>query len=242
MINLSNQVYNILKWISMVMLPAVATLYLALSNVWGLPFGGEVSATIMAIVVFIGLFLQINSAQYLIEQAFFKEVESLSKVNIHAKFTMTNSQYDMLKWVATILLPAASTLYVALSGVWNFQYSVEVSATISALVLFIGALLQISSLSYRASLILVTGKDHNENPATKANVLSVSNKTYDLLKFIAQGLLPGIATLYVTLSMVWNLPYSGQVSATIMAIVLFMNAVLQISTAMYHVALNAAKG
>jgi len=238
MIELSNKVYNALKWISMILLPALASLYVGLADVWGLPFGKEVAATIMAIVVFLGLFLQINSAQYLIEQAFIKKEESV-RIGIHAKFAMTNSQYDMLKWFATIFLPAASTLYVALSGVWNFPYTMEVSATISAFVLFLGALLQIASLRYRASIILATGIDNKENPAIKANVLSVSNKTYDLLKFITQGLLPGMSTLYVALAMIWNFPYAGQVSATIMAIVLFMNAILQISTAMYHVAVHA---
>ena len=56
--------------------------------------------------------------------------------------------YDVLKWIAQILLPAAATLYVAVSGIWGFPYAKEVAGTISAVDLFIGALLGISSMNY----------------------------------------------------------------------------------------------
>lgn len=63
-ITMSNKVYNILKWVAMIVLPALATLYLGLSNVWGLPYGEEVSATITLINTFLGTVLMISTNQY----------------------------------------------------------------------------------------------------------------------------------------------------------------------------------
>lgn len=61
---LSNNTYDIAKWIALVALPALATLYFALSQVWGLPYGGEIVATITAIDTFIGALLGISSSKY----------------------------------------------------------------------------------------------------------------------------------------------------------------------------------
>ena len=61
---MSNKVYNILKWVAMIVLPALATLYLGLSNVWGLPYGEEVSTTITLINTFLGTVLMISTNQY----------------------------------------------------------------------------------------------------------------------------------------------------------------------------------
>lgn len=61
---MSNKVYDILKWVAMIVLPALATLYLGLSNVWGLPYGEEVSATITLVNTFLGAVLMISTNQY----------------------------------------------------------------------------------------------------------------------------------------------------------------------------------
>lgn len=61
---------------------------------------------------------------------------------------LSNKSYDVLKWIAQILLPAAATLYVAVAGIWGFPYAKEIAGTISAVDLFIGALLGISSMNY----------------------------------------------------------------------------------------------
>lgn len=61
---MSNKVYDILKWIAMIVLPALATLYLGLSNVWGLPYGEEVSTTITLVNTFLGAVLMISTSQY----------------------------------------------------------------------------------------------------------------------------------------------------------------------------------
>lgn len=61
---------------------------------------------------------------------------------------LSNKNYDLLKWIAQILLPAAATLYVAVAGIWGFPYAKEIAGTISAVDLFLGALLGISSMNY----------------------------------------------------------------------------------------------
>jgi hypothetical protein len=62
----------------------------------------------------------------------------------------------------------------------------------------------------------------------------MSNKTYDIMKEIAQIWLPAIATLYFTLASIWGLPYAEQIVGTISAIDVFLGAVLKISTIQYN--------
>ena len=62
---------------------------------------------------------------------------------------MSNKVYDILKWLVMIVLPAISTLYFALSGIWGFPYAEEVVGTIAAVTTFLGALLGISSAQYK---------------------------------------------------------------------------------------------
>ena len=61
---MSNKVYDVLKWIALVVLPAVATLYFALSGIWGFPYGEQVVGTITAVDTFLGAILGISSMQY----------------------------------------------------------------------------------------------------------------------------------------------------------------------------------
>ena len=63
---------------------------------------------------------------------------------------MSNGVYDVLKYIAQIVLPAIATLYFALAKIWNFPYGAEVVGTISAVDAFLGALLKISSDQYNA--------------------------------------------------------------------------------------------
>ena len=64
------------------------------------------------------------------------------------KFQMPNKVYDILKTVCTIILPALATLYASLSGIWGFPYTEQVVGTITAVDLFIGAIIGISSANY----------------------------------------------------------------------------------------------
>ena len=61
---LSDRIYNTLKWIAQLFLPALGTLYFALSGIWGLPYGEQVVGTIMALTTFLGVVLGISTVQY----------------------------------------------------------------------------------------------------------------------------------------------------------------------------------
>ena len=61
---MSNKVYDVLKWIAMYFLPAIGTLYFALSGIWNLPYGEQVVGTITAVDTFLGVILGISNAQY----------------------------------------------------------------------------------------------------------------------------------------------------------------------------------
>lgn len=59
-----------------------------------------------------------------------------------------DSVYDVLKWIALILLPACAVLYGALAPVWGWAYGDEVVYTLTAIDTFLGALLGISTAEY----------------------------------------------------------------------------------------------
>lgn len=61
---MNNKVYDVLKWIAMYLLPALGTLYFALSGIWGLPYGEEIVGTLTAVDTFLGVLLGISTAQY----------------------------------------------------------------------------------------------------------------------------------------------------------------------------------
>ena len=62
---------------------------------------------------------------------------------------MNSKVYDVLKWIALILLPALGTLYFTLAGIWDFPYAEAIVGTITAADTFLGVLLGISSAQYK---------------------------------------------------------------------------------------------
>lgn len=61
---LKNKTYDVLKWIALYLLPALGTLYFALSGIWRLPYGEQVVGTITAADTFLGVLLGISNASY----------------------------------------------------------------------------------------------------------------------------------------------------------------------------------
>lgn len=61
---MSNKLYDVLKWIAMVVIPAIGTLYFALAGIWGWPYGEQIVGTLTAIDTFLGVVLGISAAQY----------------------------------------------------------------------------------------------------------------------------------------------------------------------------------
>lgn len=64
--------------------------------------------------------------------------------------------------------------------------------------------------------------------------MKMSNKVYDILKFIAQLLLPALATLWATLGKIWNWPLVTEIAATICAVDTFLGVILGISSSQYN--------
>lgn len=61
---ITGKLYNWLKFLAMVALPAVATLYFTLASIWGLPAAEQVVGTIVSLDTFLGVILQISSTNY----------------------------------------------------------------------------------------------------------------------------------------------------------------------------------
>lgn len=61
---LNDKLYTILKWITLICLPALGTAYVALAGVWGFPYAEEISKTIMAVCTLCGALLGISTAEY----------------------------------------------------------------------------------------------------------------------------------------------------------------------------------
>lgn len=61
---MKNKTYDILKFIALIGLPAIGTLYFTLSQIWQLPLGEEIVGTITALDVFLGIILGISSNNY----------------------------------------------------------------------------------------------------------------------------------------------------------------------------------
>jgi hypothetical protein len=68
------------------------------------------------------------------------------------KMKMSDKVYDILKYVAQIVLPAVATLYFALASIWGLPYGEQIVGTITAIDAFLGALLGISTMLYKKGL------------------------------------------------------------------------------------------
>lgn len=64
--------------------------------------------------------------------------------------------------------------------------------------------------------------------------MKMSDKTYDILKYIAQIVLPALGTLWYALGSIWSWPYLEQILGTITAIDAFMGVLLKISSDQYY--------
>lgn len=61
---MSNKIYDILKWVALIVLDAVGIFYQEIAGIWSLPFGDEVLKTCVALSIFIGALIGVSSAKY----------------------------------------------------------------------------------------------------------------------------------------------------------------------------------
>ena len=72
---MSNRMYDILKNIALIVLPALATLVIAVFEIWNLPYGAQIGATITAVATFLGAILKVSSIRYNKKEAVQNEEE-----------------------------------------------------------------------------------------------------------------------------------------------------------------------
>ena len=76
---------------------------------------------------------------------------------------ISNTSYNVLKWIVQIVLPAVGTLYFALATIWGLPYGEQIIGTITAVALFGGTILKISNKTYSGDGTLVVDPDDNQN-------------------------------------------------------------------------------
>lgn len=72
---ISNKLYDYLKWLCLIALPALSTLYWSLASIWGWPYIEQISGTIAAVGTFLGVLLGVSTVSY------YKEINGESKGN-----------------------------------------------------------------------------------------------------------------------------------------------------------------
>lgn len=76
---------------------------------------------------------------------------------------LKNGTYDVLKWVATIVLPSLAVLYGTLGKIWGLPFTEQIPLTITAIQVFMTALLGISSANYYKNQVDEVVVDENES-------------------------------------------------------------------------------
>ena len=100
---------------------------------------------------------------------------------------LSNKVYDTLKWIAQYLIPALGTLYFTIAGIWGLPYGEQVLGTLTAIDLFLAAILGLSAAAYRKTgtdgVLLIDSSDPerdiyrfepNGDPATYAEKKTIT--------------------------------------------------------------------
>ena len=61
---MKNSTFDTLKWIALILIPALVTLVLAVGQIWSLPYYEKIGATIAALGVFLGALLKVSTSAY----------------------------------------------------------------------------------------------------------------------------------------------------------------------------------
>ncbi len=210
--SLSDRMYASLKWMAVLVLPAVAVLYMALAKLWGLPYPTEVAGTVTAITVLLGMLLGISTAQYN-SAAGTTAHDSVA----HAFWMLTQRQYSVLKYITVLIIPAFGALYYTMARAWGFPYPNEVVGSLAAVTVFLITILDLGRITLN----------------NKPNFLQFNDKVYTTLKWTVLQILPGIGTAYLALGKLWGWPYVSEVVTTVTAVTLFLGVILGVSTANY---------
>lgn len=105
-----------------------------------------------------------------------------------AKNFFSPRSYDKLKFVAQIVLPALATLWFSIGSIWNLQHTTEIVGTITAVDLFLGLILQLSSTAYYKSGANFDGelKTVSREDGSEAVVFDVQNDPETVIKTLGK--------------------------------------------------------
>lgn len=157
-------------------------------------------------------------------------------------YIRNNKVYDALRWAAQFFLPASAALYFTLSSIWNLPYATEVVGTITALHVFVGAILGLSAMQYSSEQVRTTGQSYNASPTDRYmedfpnpdpepfSLFELKPELYDLLKWTVLTVSPALGTLYLVLAGLWGFPYGEQFVATLAACTAFLGVFLGLNS------------
>lgn len=145
---LTNRLYDVLKWITLILLPALSVFYIAIAPLWNLPYPTEIAATIAAVDVFLAVLLGISTNTFKINNPMYRLNLVKLAGDTSKSWILPTNWYDILSWVAQIFLPALAALYGALAGVWGLPYMDQIVGTIVAIDMFLGLLLGFSTAEF----------------------------------------------------------------------------------------------
>jgi hypothetical protein len=153
---------------------------------------------------------------------------------------MSNNTYDILVFIAKIVLPALATFYIALAAQWGFPYPEKVAGSIMALDFLLAAILGITKSQMPTTpvttrqLAVELGVNPNvQNDRPTGIFIKLSKEQYDFLLVVAMYILPGLSTFVLAISFIWHWPYVDELTATFAALDVFLGAILAVSTAQY---------
>jgi hypothetical protein len=96
---------------------------------------------------------------------------------------LTNEQYNVLKWIALVFLPALAALYLGLAALWDLPKPTEVAGTVTLLDTFLGLLLNVATKNYNNSDTKFDGALHVDNQDTRLiHQLEITTPPEDLGK------------------------------------------------------------
>jgi hypothetical protein len=152
---LSNKTYDVLKWTAQLLLPALGTLYFALSLLWGFPYGNQIVGTITALDIFLGIAIGASTTPTPAPTGSPVPLTTNLVTNQTVRplgflISMSNSTYDTLVKVAQYILPGIGALVFAISAVWGWADGGLVVGTFAALDVFLGTILGVSTSQYKA--------------------------------------------------------------------------------------------
>lgn len=153
--HLPDKWFDVLKKIAQFVLPGAATLYFAVSQIWGLPYTEEVVGSIVAFNVFLGALLGISDMQYKHQQNVLGANVGNGPdevVPVKNPWNLPENVYELLKWVSLFFLPAVGTLYFTLAKLWGWMYGPELLGTIASITAFLGLVLGISTKKHNEGL------------------------------------------------------------------------------------------